>query len=253
MYFRDADDGEHPRTAAGSPYWDDPRAMHFDEMSADIVRLVGDGKADIPVYDFGASRPGGWKSPGISATGMRLEKTTPTTMGADDILVIDSIHATNPTVIHELEKLNLPHASVYLDSERAEDRLVRRMVRDFSDRGRTPERTLADWDATTFPGEVHFVRPTLTSLDPAQDLFMVTRFPKDAGFSREVINHKIDLQKQLGLMPTYEAFATPDEKLPEFAASERVRLESVLADPQAKDGDRKLAQRGLDLLKAAGR
>lgn len=252
MYFRDADDGQLPKTGTGSPYWDDPRAMHFDDMSADIVRLVADGKADIPVYDFGASRPGGWKSAGVSSTGMRTEKTTPTTMGADDILVIDSIHATNKTVIGELEKLNLPHASVYLDSERAEDRLVRRMVRDFSDRGRSPERTLADWDATTFPGEVNFIRPTLTQLDPAQDVFMVTKFPKDAGFSREVINHKIEMQKKQGLMPTYEAFATADEKLPELARSERQRLETVMANPQATDAERKLAQRGLDLLKEAG-
>lgn len=248
MYFRDADDPELPKTESGSPYWDDPRAMHFDEMAGAVADLVGKGHADIPVYDFGATRPGGWHTPGTTSTGMRLDKVTPTDMGNDDILVIDSIHATNKQVIDKLGSLDLAHASVYLDSQQSEDRLVRRIVRDYGERGRSPQTTLADWDRSTFPGEVHFVRPTIMQLDPAQDVFFVNKFPKDQGLSREEINHKVDQQQAFGLTPTYEAFATPDGKLGAFAQTERKRFEGILASPTASDADKAAAQKGIDLL-----
>ncbi|MBM3461801.1 MAG: hypothetical protein FJX76_06840 [Armatimonadetes bacterium] len=251
MYFRDADDTKLPHTADGSVYWDDPQAMHFDEMAGAVASLIREGHADIPVYDFSAVRPGGWKLPNVNTSGMRTDKVTPTDMGSDDILVIDSIHATNDQVIDKLSSLDLPHASVYLDSEKAEDRLVRRMVRDYESRGRTPEKTLSDWDATTFPGEVNFIRPTITNLDPANDMFMVNKFPKDQGMSREDINHKVAEQKKYGLAPTYEAFQTPDSGLAAFARSEETRFEGILASPTATDKEKAAAQKALDQLRAA--
>jgi len=183
---------------------------------------------------------------------MRVEgKTTPVDMGADDILVIDSLHATNKDLISKLDALDLPHSSVYLDSEEGNVRLLRRMVRDFDSRGRSPQQTLSDWDNTTFPGEVNFVRPTLMQLDPAQDVFITNKFPKDQALSREEIDHKVGEQAKYGLTPTYEAFATPDTGLPAFTQTEKQRFEAVLSNPASSDADRAKAQKGLDLLKSA--
>lgn len=194
MYFRDSNDPKLPKTAAGTPFWDDPEAMHFDQMTDAIAGLIKDGKADIPNYSFKTSA----REPG----------STHVELGSDDILVIDSLHAANPKLIDKLEALNLAHVTIYLDSPSADDRLVRRLVRDFNERGRSPERTISDWDQTTFPGEVKFVRPTIFQLDPARDLFYVTKFPKDPGLTRKEIDVKLKAFQTSGTAPSYEAFAT---------------------------------------------
>lgn len=238
MYFRDADDPALPKTPSGTVYWDDPQAMHLDEMAAAIAKLLKEGHADIPVYDFSAVRPGGWRIPGVTTKGMRLDQVTPLTLGTDDILVIDSLHAANQLIVDTLRTDGLPHAIVYIDAQRAEDRLVRRMVRDYETRGREPSETLSDWDLTTFPGEVHYVRPTMLNMDPAQDVALVNKFPNDSGFTREQLDHKVAMLDKYGLAPTYPALKTPDEGLDAFAHSEEKRLRDVAANPQTSDTDR---------------
>lgn len=250
MYYRDYDDPTLPKTRIGSVYWDDPQALHFDEMAGAIAQLIHDGRADIPVYDFGAVRPGTEPST-VKSKGMRLDKVTPTRLGDDDILIIDSIHAANPQIIAKLKELDLPHATIYLDAQRAEDRLVRRMVRDYETRGRDPRMTLSDWDLSTFPGEVHFVRPTILQMDPAQDIALINRFPNDLGLTREALDHKVAMLEKHGLAPTYPALKTPDEGLDAFGTSEEKRLRDIAANPQATDADRARAQAAADKIAAA--
>lgn len=251
MYFRDADDPALPKTPSGGVYWDDPQAMHFDEMAESIARLVKDGHADIPVYDFSGVRAGGWHQPGVTGKGLRTDKITPLDIGSDDILVIDSLHAANTQVIDRLRALDLPHVTVYLDAERAEDRLVRRMVRDFDARGRSPQETLSDWDASTFPGEVHFVRPTLLNLDPGHDLALVNKFPNDLGLTREALDHKVAQLDRLGLAPSYEALRADDASLPAFARTEETRLRAIADDASTPEATRIKARGAADRIAQA--
>lgn len=250
MYFRDVDDPEYPKTAQGTHYFDSPEAMHMDELAADVAELLREGKADIPVYDFAASRPGGWRTPVTGVTGIRLDRKEQIELGADDILVIDSIHAANGKIVGELQKDGLPQYTLYLDSEKAEDRLLRRIVRDFAQREGPAERTLQFWDLTTFPGEVHFVRPTMLQMDPSRDLYYVTKFGTDLGLSKDEIDHKVEMLARYGLAPTYPAFATPDDKLADFATTEKTRLQAVVSS-NASDAEKAAAQRALDRLEAA--
>lgn len=123
-------------------------------------------------------------------------------------LVLDSIHATSPEIMGHLEELGLSFVAVYADSAQPEDRLLRRIVRDYESRGgRAPEETIRMWDLTTWPGEVEFVRPTILNLDPVEDLFLVTQFPDDLGLSREELEERSRLLADLGVPPTYEAYA----------------------------------------------
>ena len=252
MYFRDVDDPEYPKTAQGTLDFDSPAAMHMDELASDVARLVRDGKADIPVYDFAASRPGGWRAPVSGVTGVRLDRKSHLELGADDILVIDSIHAANEQVVNPLQAAGLPHHTLYLDSQKAEDRLLRRIVRDFATREGSADRTLQFWDLSTFPGEVNYVRPTLLQMDPARDLYYVTRFDNDLGLSRDQIEHKVAELDAWGLAPTYDAFRTPDDGMAAFAQAERSRLEGVVASA-ATDAEKQAATRALERLDAAAR
>ncbi|MBM3461035.1 MAG: hypothetical protein FJX76_02940 [Armatimonadetes bacterium] len=251
MYFRDMDDAEYPMTAHGTYNWDSPDAMHIDELGRDISKLIGEGTADIPIYDFTATRPGGWRRPVDNVTGIRLDKKEHLELANDDILVIDSLHATNGRIINQLKDLELPHASVYLDTPRAEDRLLRRIVRDYATREGSAERTLQYWDLTTFPGEVTYIRPTLANLDPAQDVRYLNHFEKDLDLSREEIDARVKLLGKYGLPPTYESFAVPENTMPAFARAEEKRLQSIVDSTTASEGDKAKAQRALDRLHAA--
>ncbi len=253
MYFKDIDDPNYPRTPDKSAlYWDSIEAVDIKRFKEDISSLIQNGSADVPVYNFKDTRPGGWRLPDIKFTGFREEKPRHMEIGDDDILIIDSLHAANGEVISHLDRLGLAHATIYLDSERAEDRLMRRMVRDYSERGGIlPRGSLEVWDKTIWLGEKQFVRPTILQMDPSRDTFLVTKFPNDPGLSREEINTRVDLLEKYGLAPTYEAFAAAPEKLGEMTRAEEKRLEEILGSNKTTESQRGKARKELDRLRSA--
>jgi len=253
MYFRDIDDPSYPRTPDKSAlYWDSIEAVDVKRFKEDISSLIQNGAADVPIYNFTDTRPGGWRLPDVKFKGFREDRPRHMEIGNDDILVIDSLHAANEEIISHLNSLGLAHATIYLDSEMAEDRLMRRMVRDYAERGGIlPQSSLEVWDRTTWLGEKQFVRPTILQMDPARDTFLVTRFPKDPGLSREEINAKVELLDRYGLAPTYEAFAAPPEKLAEMARAEEKQLLEQLGSDKITDSQREKAEKALNRIRSA--
>ncbi len=193
MYYRNWEDPDYPRTPKRSLYWDNPEAMHLDELSRDITQLLSTGKASLPVFDF--------------KTGKRLPERQEVELGENDVLVLDSIFANNPRIVQALETQNLPHVTLFMDTERGEDRLVRRIVRDYEHRGAGAQFTFDCWEETTLPGEVAFVRPTLLQLDPAHDGFYRSQIPTDRGLSVEEIRERVLDIEARGLKPDYDAFS----------------------------------------------
>ncbi len=188
MYYRNWEDPEYPRTPAGTKFWDNPAAMHMDELSRDIATLLRTGKAEVPVFDF--------------STGKRQPGKKTVEIGPDDVLVLDSIFATDPKILGALE--GLPHVSLFVDTEKGEDRLVRRIVRDYEHRGAAAQFTFDCWKETTLPGEVQFVRPALLKMDPAFDGVYRSQMPQDKGLSVDEIARRVG---SLGdREPSYEAF-----------------------------------------------
>jgi uridine kinase len=254
MYFMDIDDINYPRNIRGALNWDSPEALDMPRLKGDISSLISNGSADIPVYNFNDIRPGGWRIPDVKFTGFREETAKKLEIASDDILIIDSLHAANEQIISQLKELGLPHVTIYLDSERAEDRLVRRVVRDYEVRGGTlPADGIKIWDETAWPGEKEYVRPTILQMDPAQDVFLVTKFDKDPGLSREEIDARSALLEEYGLAPTYDTFSASAEKLPEIARAEEGRLEEILRSTTANEPSKKKARRELDRIRSAPR
>ena len=251
MYFKDVDQAGNPATPAGAPYWDHVDFMDLEKLKTDIGELVGHGSAETPVYNFQDVRPGGWRTP-TNLTGFREEKPKPLEMGENDILVLDSLHAANAEIIEHLESMGLPHATLYLDSPSADDRILRRLVRDYETRGgRMPEVSMELWDQTTWPGEKDFVRPTILQLDPAQDVFLITRFPKDLGLDRAQLDQRSAEMAEYGLAPSYEAYGAKAEDLPALAKREEARLAALVADGSAEPKDQARAQVALDRIRKA--
>lgn len=252
MYFKDVDQPGYPQAADGSYYWDHADFMDMQKLKEDLSTLVQTGEADLPVYNFQDIRPGGWRMEGVKVTGFREEKPNHVEVGQDSIIVLDSIHATNPAVVEHFEKLGLPYKAVYLDSPSADDRLLRRLVRDYEERGgRTPAETFKIWDLTTFRGETEFIRPTILDLDPARDVFLVAKFPKDLGLGREDLVARADAMAKYGVQPSYPAFSTRPEAMGAFAKAEEARYQAIMNDPAAKAEDRAHAEKGLKLLRQA--
>lgn len=251
MYFKDVDQPDYPKTATGSHYWDHVEFMDIAKLKSDIGDLVGKGEAETPVYNFQDVRPGGWRMP-TTVTGFREEKPQHMEMGPNDILVIDSLHAANEEIVEHLEGMGLPHATVYLDSPSSDDRLLRRLVRDYESRGgRLPHESFDIWDLTTWPGERDFVRPTILQLDPAQDVFLITKFPKDLGLDRAQLEQRSKEMAEYGIPPSYEAYGAKVEDLPALARKEESRLAAIVADEKADPKDKSRAQTALDRLRKA--
>ncbi|HXE73619.1 MAG TPA: hypothetical protein VNO81_13240 [Candidatus Nitrosotenuis sp.] len=253
MYFKDVDQPGLPQTPKNTPYWDHIEFMDMPRFKEDIARLIKEGEADTPVYNFQDVRPGGWRIP-TPFTGFREDKPRHIKLGDEDILVIDSLHAANAEIISHLDKMGLDHATLYLDAPTAETRLVRRLVRDYAERGgRLPKDGLDIWDNTTWPGEVEFVRPTILQMDPGYDTFLTQRFPKDVELDRAQLEERVALLDQYGLPPTYESIGAPAEQLGQMARDEEKRLEGVIADPATSEADRSRAQKALERLRSAPR
>lgn len=249
MYFKDIDDADYPLTPKGAPYWDSLKVMDMNKFIGDISELIEKGAADTPIYNFRDVRPGGWRKP-VKFCGYREEKPRHMEIGKDDILIIDSLHAGNEQLVSHLAKSGLAHVTVYLDSQIPEDRLVRRIVRDYAERGGIPaEKNMEIWDQTTWPGEVDFVRKSILHMDPAQDVFVITKFANDMGIDMEEIKSRVTGLDEYGLPPTYETLSAPPENLEAMAQTLEQRLVEI--SKSGTEADRAIATRQLEKLRSA--
>lgn len=110
----------------------------FDSQVKDII----DGKeVQTPVFDFVSGKPN-FNGEVIS-------------LGKDDILIIEGIHGLNPKILESVPKKNKykiyisPLTCLNLDNQNristADNRLLRRIIRDNKHRGNTVEMTLEKW------------------------------------------------------------------------------------------------------------
>lgn len=125
------------------------------------LRDLLDGKSVvIPTYNF--------------ILGEKEYKRDPLTIGNDDILVIEGLHALNPNLLEEqdtsviykvyispLTPLNVDRHN-YVST--TDNRLLRRIVRDYRTRGRSAEASLATW-ASVRAGEEKYIFPFTDTAD----------------------------------------------------------------------------------------
>jgi uridine kinase len=248
--FKDIDDDNYPKTQDGSYFFDSLNAMDMERARHDLVDLLRTGHAEQPKYNWTDDRPGGWHHP-VTAKGYREEGTVPIDLPENGIAVFDSIHAGDESVIQALQDNQIPFRVIYLDSERAEDRLQRRMIRDEKDRSLEAHSQVRIWQQSVRRGETENVIPSILNLDPTQDAYVRLKFPTDLGLSLEQLEHKTAQFRKWGLLASNQAFTIPDENMGEFAAAEKERFQTILDDPQASPSDKAQARKGLDRLQAA--
>ena len=118
--------------------WDHPNAFDWDLLIRQLERLSAGQSIDKPVYDF------------VSHT--RTDRTVPVPPAT--VVVIDGILLFSDARVRELCDVK-----VFVDAD-ADIRLMRRIRRDMSKRGRPLEEILDQYVTTVQPMHLEFVEPT---------------------------------------------------------------------------------------------
>jgi uridine kinase len=138
-YFFDLD--LHPKDEFGDYDFETPQALDLPMINDHLVRLINGEEVLIPYYDF--------------KTGLRHNDHTPMKLGANDVLLIDSLHGLYPDMTKDVpneQKFKL-YLEPLLQMKGLDDRyirwtdlrLIRRMLRDAVHRAYDPRRTLEHW------------------------------------------------------------------------------------------------------------
>jgi uridine kinase len=131
----------HPKDEFGDVDWETPQALDLPLINEHLVRLISGEEVLIPYYDFKKSQ--------------RHESVTPMRIGADDILLIDSLHGLYPAMTEDVgdERKFQLYIETLLQMKGPDGRMIRwtdlrlmrRMVRDASFRSYNPRQTLEHW------------------------------------------------------------------------------------------------------------
>ena len=201
----------HPKDEFGDYDFETPQALDLSLINQHLKKLIAGEDVTIPYYDF--------------KSGKRYENRIPMKLGADDILVIDSLHAMYPEMMDgiPLEKQFRLYLEPLLQMKDTRGkyirwtdlRLMRRMLRDASHRAYDPERTLLHW---------HYVRASeLRNIIPyihTADYIINTSMPYELSVYRPKL-----LQQFTGWVQKYR-----DDPLREDAFMRAVRVEQILKE-----------------------
>ena len=143
-----------PRDAEGNYDYENIEAMDIPLFNSHINALLAGGEVELPRYNFQTGR---------SETSGRRLRLTPRT-----ILILEGIHALNPSLTAEIpdERKYKIYASalttILLDDHNyiptTDNRLLRRIVRDYKYRGHSAEATIRQWPSVR-AGEERWIFP----------------------------------------------------------------------------------------------
>ena len=147
-------EGQAPRLENGKCDYESVHALDLEEMISCLKELMLEGRSEMPVYDFTLRKP--------------AEEKQLVELKENEIAIIEGIHALNPLITDHLPKNAL--MKIYISVKQgikgrdgevlaARDiQLIRRLVRDYSFRNCTPERTMSMWEEIC-RGEDIYIKP----------------------------------------------------------------------------------------------
>jgi len=118
--------------------FDHPNSLETELLIQHVKQLRAGNPVELPVYDF--------------ATDSRTEKTIPIT--PHRVIVVEGI-----LIFAEPELRPLFDLKIFVDTD-SDLRFIRRLQRDISERGRTPESVINQYIQTVRPMHLEFVEPS---------------------------------------------------------------------------------------------
>ena len=162
-----------PKKANGEYDFECLEAVDLGLFNKTMDKLLKGEKVILPVFNFITG-----KKEFDKANEMKLEKT--------DILLIEGIHCLNPNILTNIEpskkmKIYLSALTeINIDKDNriptTDNRLIRRIVRDYYTRGYTPEDTLSLW-SNVREGEEKYIFPNQDEADITLNTGLVYEFP----------------------------------------------------------------------------
>lgn len=145
----------YPLNPDGEPDYESVEALDIPLLHRCLNELENYGESLLPVFDF--------------TNGTKRDGAKKISLGENDIIIVEGLHALNPAITCELSRESLYNiyvsvsSRVYAEDEsvllsKRELRFIRRAVRDKLFRAMPVERTFAIWDSVT-RGEDKFLFP----------------------------------------------------------------------------------------------
>ena len=118
--------------------FDHPNSLETELLIEHVIQLRGGNPVELPVYDF--------------STHSRTEKTV--LISPHRVIVVEGI-----LIMAEPELRQLFDLKLFVDTD-SDLRFIRRLQRDISERGRTPESVIKQYMKTVRPMHLEFVEPS---------------------------------------------------------------------------------------------
>lgn len=148
-YFVERD--KTPRDEKGEYDYESLHALDLDTFNDNLTTLFNGGSVDVPRYDF--------------ITGKREYYETPLQLNDKSVLVIEGIHGLNPELTKDIDNKYIfkvyisALTSISLDDlsriATTDNRLLRRIVRDYYNRGSDATATLKRWGSVRKGEDMH--------------------------------------------------------------------------------------------------
>lgn len=157
-YFVDRD--HTPRDESGDFDFEHLHALDLDRFNSDLKRLLAGETINLPTYSF--------------ELGRRIEKERPLKLGPKDVLLIEGIHGLNPELTRSLSQDSI--YKIYVSAlttltiddhnwiSTNDNRLLRRIVRDYKYRHTSALETLRRWPSVQ-RGEERWIFPYQENAD----------------------------------------------------------------------------------------
>lgn len=158
---------EIPMTESGVKDFENVNSLDLDLIHKTFDTLIKNRKAYIPKFDF--------------QTGTRNDKTKLVTLGNEDVIIVEGIHALNPVITKGVNEKHILKVYISVSSRVLDDggnvvfgkrdlRLIRRMVRDSRYRNTSAEKTFLQWQEV-LKGEDRYIFPFEGNADYKIDSF----------------------------------------------------------------------------------
>ncbi|MBR3780270.1 MAG: nucleoside kinase [Clostridia bacterium] len=160
-YTVSLDDFYHPRSVGypldenGKPDYECVEALDIELMHECFGNLLKNGRAEFPVFDF--------------HSGERINNAKKVELSEKGVIIVEGLHALNPVITETLDEKSLYRIYVSVSSRVYDEngdvllskrdlRFVRRMVRDYSFRSTSVDRTFEIWQSV-MRGEDKYLFP----------------------------------------------------------------------------------------------
>ncbi len=135
-YYKDL--SNLPPTQRAEVNFDHPNSLDTDLLIQHILALRAGKAVEVPIYDFSKDR--------------RTDRTF--TVKPQRVIVVEGI-----LIFAEAALRKLFDVKIFVDTD-ADLRFIRRLQRDISERGRTPESVIQQYQSTVRPMHLEFVEPS---------------------------------------------------------------------------------------------